>query len=55
MFKNDFVYYIGIVILLFIVGILGNTFIRVIIFILNAIFGVMESDFITLRKQGLIR
>ena len=55
MFKNDFVYYIGIVILLFIVGILGDTFIRIIIFILNAIFSVMESNYMIIRKRGVIK
>lgn len=53
--KNDFIYYIGIVILLFITGILGDTFIRIIIIILNAIFGVMESNYMIIRKRGEIK
>lgn len=47
--KNDSIYYIGIVIL-FIAGFIGDTFIRVIIIILNAIFGVMESNYMI--KEG---
>ena len=53
--KLNVILYIIFVILSFIVGILGDTFIRVIIFILNAIFGVMESDYMIIRKQSLIR
>ena len=55
MIKNDFVYYIGIVILLFVAGFIGDTFIRVIIITLNAIFGVMESNYMIIRKRGEIK
>jgi hypothetical protein len=55
--KNNLIYYIGIVILysiLFIMGILGDVFIRVIIFILTSIFGVMENNYLSISKRGLI-
>lgn len=53
--KNDSIYYIGIVILLFIAGFIGDIFIRVLIIILNAIFGVMESNYMIIRKRGEIK
>ena len=48
--KIDVILYIIFVILSFIAGILGNTFIRVIILILNAIVGVMESNYISFKR-----
>ena len=48
--KLNVILYIIFVILSFIVGILGDTFIRVIILILNAIIGVMESNYISFKK-----
>ena len=48
--KLNVILYIIFVILSFIVGILGDTFTRVIIIILNAIFGVIESDYISFKK-----
>ena len=48
--KLNVILYIIFVILSFIVGILGDTFIRVIILILNAIFGVMESNYISFKR-----
>ena len=44
MYKIEVILYIIFVILSFIIGILGDTFIRVIILILNAIVGVMVSN-----------
>lgn len=51
--KIDVILYIIFVILSFITGFFGNTFTRVIILILNAIVGVMESNYIFLKEQNL--
>ena len=48
--KIDVILYIIFVILSFIAGFLGNTFTRVIILILNAIVGVMESNYISFKR-----
>ena len=48
--KIDVILYIIFVILSFITGFLGNTFTRVIILVLNAIVGVMESNYISFKK-----
>jgi hypothetical protein len=56
--KNNLIYYIGIVILysiLYIMGVLGDVFIKIIILILSSIFGVMENDYISISKRGLIK
>ena len=50
MIKINVILYIIFVILSFIAGFLGNTFIRVIILILNAIVGVMESNYISFKR-----
>lgn len=48
--KINVILYIIFVILSFIVGFFGNTFTRVIILILNAIVGVMESNHISFTR-----
>lgn len=52
--KNDLMYYIGIVIL-FIIGIFGDKFIKVIILLITSIISVMENYYISIRKQGIIK
>jgi len=46
--------YIGVFIWLFILGILGNTCIRIIM-ILNVIIIVIESNYMIIRKRGIIK
>lgn len=52
--KNDLIYYIGIVIL-FIIGFFGDNFIRVIILIITSIISVMESDFLSIKRNGILK
>ena len=49
--KLNVILYIIFVILSFIIGFIGDTFIRVIILILNAIIGVMASNYISFKKS----
>ena len=49
--KLNVILYIIFVILSFIIGFIGDTFIRVIILILNAIIGVMASNYISFKRK----
>lgn len=56
--KNNLKYYIGNVILfnyLFLMGICGDKFIKVIILLMTSIISVMENYYLSIRKQGIIK
>ena len=56
--KNDLKYYISNVIIysnLFLMGIIGDRFIKVIILLLTSIVGVIDINQISVRKYGIIR
>lgn len=52
--KNNLAYYIGIVIL-FIMGFFGDNFIKVIILLMTSIISVMESDILSIKRNGILK
>ena len=58
MYKNDLKYYISNIIfisILFITGIFGNEVVRGVVLFFTSIFGVMESNYMIIRKRGEIK
>lgn len=56
--KNDLKYYIDNVIMysnLFLMGIVGDKFIKVIVLLITSIVSVIDINQISVRKQGVIR
>lgn len=53
--KNDLINYIIGIVILFIIGFFGDKFIKVIILLMTSIISVMESNFLSIKRNGILK